>query len=171
MNAGGQTATIQAVSQDDPTATGNAAISMTTLSKLSSDPFVPPGSEVMIVGGYTVRTGQTIDLNGDNVLDLVSASGSGDKLAVYLGIGNGLFRKQAQISVSEPSAVAMGDFVNSADFVADLAIASRSEGAIKIISGKAGMPTALFRFPIRSRFSFRRSNPVGVGGRAIPRRC
>lgn len=108
LNAGGQTATVRAISQDDPTATGNAAVSMTTLSKLSSDPFVPPGSEVMIVGGYTVRTGQTIDLNGDNVLDLVSASDSGDKVAIYLGIGNGLFRKQAQISVSEPSAVAMG---------------------------------------------------------------
>jgi hypothetical protein len=147
LNAGGQTATVRAVSQDDPNASGNAAVSMTTLSKLSSDPFVPAGSEVIIVGGYTVRAGQTIDLNGDNLLDLVSASDSGNLVAVYLGIGNGLFRRQAQISVSEPVAVTMGDFVNSADFVADLAIASRSEKAVKIISGKAGSASSAFPVP------------------------
>lgn len=144
LNAGGQTATVRAVSQDDPSIFGNAAVSMTTFSKQSSDAFVPAGSEVIIVGGYTVRAGQTIDLNGDNVLDLVSASDSGNRVALYLGIGNGLFRRQAQISVSGPSAVTMGDFVNSRDFVADLAVASRSEKAVKIISGKAGSASSPF---------------------------
>ena len=137
LNSGGKTATVRAISQEDSSISGNAAVTMTAFSKLAGE-TVPAGSDMMIVGGYTVRAGQTIDLNGDNVLDLVSVSSSGNVATVYLGIGNGLFRNQAEIPVNEPSAITMGDFVNSSDFAADIAIASRSEQAIKIISGKAG---------------------------------
>lgn len=137
LNADGQTATIRAISQDDPNASGNAAITMTAFSKLDGE-NLPAGFDTVIAGGYTIRAGQTIDLNGDNVLDLISVSRSGGLAFVYLGVGGGLFRKQAEIQVSGPSAVTTGDFVNSPDFVADIAIASRGEQAIKIISGTAG---------------------------------
>lgn len=143
VNAGGKTATVRALSQDDPTAMGNAAITMTTFSKLSSDAVVPAGTDRIIVGGYTVPGGQTINLNGDSLIDLVSASRSGNLVAVYLGVGNGLFLK-TQIPVNEPSAVIVGDFVNSGDFVADLAFASRSEQSVKIISGKDQTPQTPF---------------------------
>ncbi len=138
------TATVQAVSQDDPSAIGFAAITMTASSKLSSDPAVPVGSRSLVMGGYAVRAGQTIDLNGDSLLDLVSVSRSRNRAVVFLGVGNGLFRKQAEISVVDPSGVIVGDFVNSEAFIADLAIGSRNERAIKIISGEAGSPHVPF---------------------------
>ncbi len=143
LNAGGQTATVRAVSQDDPNTFGNAAVTMTSFSKVLGE-TIPAGSDRVVVGGYTIRAGQTIDLNEDNTLDLVSMSPSGNLAAIYLGIGNGLFRKQAEIAVSEPSAMTMGDFVNSEDFVADVAIASRSERTVKIVSGEAGSANSPF---------------------------
>lgn len=138
------TATIQAVSQDDPSAIGFAAITMTSSSKSSSDPAVPVGSRSLVMGGYTVRAGQTIDLNGDSLLDMVSVSRSGNLAVVFLGVGNGLFRKQAEIPLGDPSGVTVGDFVNSEAFIADLAIGSRDEQAVKIISGEAGSPHVAF---------------------------
>lgn len=137
LNAGGQTAIVRAVSQDDPNAFGNAAVAMTSFTKEPGE-TVPSGSDQLIVGGYTVRAGQTIDLNGDNALDLISVNRSGNLVAIYLGVGGAQFLKKVEIPVSGPTAVAVGDFINSADFVADLAIASKDEQTIKIISGKAG---------------------------------
>src|SRR5579884_1033460 len=65
LNAGGKSATVRAVSQADPNTFGTASISMTSVSKLASDKVVPAGSDTMIVGGYTVRAGQTIDLRSE----------------------------------------------------------------------------------------------------------
>jgi len=137
LNADGATATIRAISQEDPNAFGNAAVSMTAFSKQIGE-FVPAGSNALVVGGYTVRTGQTIDLNGDNLLDLISANFPAGPVAVYLGVGGARFLKKVEIQVDGPSAVTVGDFVNSADFVADLAIASKNEKTVKIVSGKGG---------------------------------
>ncbi|TAJ98405.1 MAG: VCBS repeat-containing protein [Candidatus Manganitrophaceae bacterium] len=145
LNAGGKTATLRAVSQEDPNTFGNASVSMTSFSKEIGE-TVPPGSDRLIVGGYTVRAGQTIDLNGDNLLDLISVNPSGP-VTVYFGIGGAKFLKKAEIPVSEPSAVTMGDFVNTSGFVADFAIASRSEQAVKIIPGQPGSAQNSFTAP------------------------
>ncbi|MGB3941044.1 MAG: VCBS repeat-containing protein [Candidatus Manganitrophaceae bacterium] len=137
LNAGGKTASIRAISQDNPAAVGNGAVSMTSFSKLAGE-TVPAGSDQITLGGFTVRTGQTIDLNGDGILDLLSGSPSGNLVTAFLGVGNGLFRKQAEISVNQPIAVAVGDFINTSEFVADIAIASRTDGNVQMISGKFG---------------------------------
>lgn len=136
LNSGGQTATVRAISQDDPNVFGNAAVAMTSFSKETGE-TVSTGSDLLIVGGYTVRAGQTIDLNGDNLLDLISVNHSGGLAAVYLGVGGAKFLKKDEIQANKPSAT-VGDFINSNDFVADLAVASRSEQVVRIISGRAG---------------------------------
>lgn len=160
LNAGGQTAIVRAISQDNPNVAGNAAVAMTSFSKEPGE-AVPTGSDVMIVGGYTVRAGQTIDLNGDNALDLISVNHSGN-LAVYLGVGGARFLKKVEIPVSEPSAVTVGDFVNLNDFVADFAIASRSEQVVKIISGKAGSAQDTFPATITMTLSLSGQTPSAM---------
>lgn len=159
LNAGGQTATVRAVSQDDPNASGNAAVSMTTFTKELGE-TVPTGSDQLIVGGYTVRAGQTIDLNGDNALDLISVNPAGP-VAIYLGVGGARFLK-TETQISEPSAVAVGDFVNSADFVADIAIASKNEHAVNIISGKAASAQTPFPTTITTMLSLSGQTPSAL---------
>ncbi|MBI3805282.1 MAG: VCBS repeat-containing protein [Nitrospirae bacterium] len=131
------TTTIQAVSQEDPSRFGNAAVTTTAFSKLPGE-VVPAGSTLMVIGGYSVPGGQVIDLNDDGVPDLITATPSGNLVTIFLGIGNGLFQKQAQVSINQPVAISVGDFLNTADFTADVAIAGRNESEIKLIRGQKG---------------------------------
>lgn len=129
------TTTIQAVSQSDPSKFGNGSVTTTAFSKQIGE-AVPTGSNTLVVGGYTVRAGQTIDINGDNLLDLVSVAPTG-KVVIYLGVGGAKFLNKGEINVSEPAAVAVGDFIKTASFVADVAIASRQQG-VQLVQGKQG---------------------------------
>ncbi|HLG21876.1 MAG TPA: VCBS repeat-containing protein [Candidatus Manganitrophaceae bacterium] len=129
------TATIQATSQAAPAVMGNGAVTMTTVTPLPEN-SVPPSSNQTALGGFTVRAGQTIDLNGDNQLDLVTASSTQNAVRIFFGVGNGNFLFKADISVSEPVAIAVADFINNPDFWADVAVASAMDQNISIIGGK-----------------------------------
>jgi len=120
-------ATIQAKSVADPAAVGNGSAGTTVVREC-------PGEELrsdmrsLVIGGYTVRQGQTIDMNGDNVLDLISLSKAENAVAFFLGLGRGdgsftTMNQVPPVTVLEPVAVAVADFITENEFTADAAIA------------------------------------------------
>lgn len=140
------TATILATSQADPNVTANAAVSITSLAQLAEE-TVAPDVNTIAIGGFTVRSSQTIDLNGDGRLDLVTSDSQG--VTIFLGLDNGLFlKKSPEILVNQPVALAIADFIKDASFVADVAVASRGDRKIYIFSGSAGTPQAAFSNPL-----------------------
>ena len=118
------TATIQAKSTADPTAVGNGAAQTTQVQKLIGEK-VDTDVDQLFIGGYTVRAGITIDLNGDNILDLVALSKVNDKVTFYLGVGKGGQFNKSFITITKPVAVAVADFIpeGSDAFAADAAVA------------------------------------------------
>ncbi|HZR47838.1 MAG TPA: VCBS repeat-containing protein [Candidatus Manganitrophaceae bacterium] len=118
------TATIQAKSVADPTAVGNGAAQTTQVQKLTGEVLLPDMSQ-LVIGGYTVRAGITIDLNGDNILDLVAFSESTNTVRFFLGLGTAGKFNHKDISITAPVAVAVADFIpeGSNAFAADAAVA------------------------------------------------
>lgn len=122
-----QPATIQAKSVADPAAVGNAAVETTAIRQWEGEGGpLQPDMDKLVVGGYTIRPGQTIDLNGDNVLDLVTFSGNANTVTFFLGLGLGDARFNSHtITIAAPVAVAVADFIpeSTEEFAADVAIA------------------------------------------------
>ncbi len=119
-------ATILATSTDDTTAVGSGNITVTQFTKRQGEKL-DPGVDELSLGGMFVR-GQTVDLNGDGLLDLLTRSVSNGTLSFYGGQGSELFVKKT-IPVNDPVAMLTGDFVVS-DFLADVAIASGDDQKI-----------------------------------------
>ncbi len=116
------TATVQATSADDPTAVGGSSVNITRFNKLQGEKL-SPGEDELAVGGLFVR-GQTVDLNGDDDLDLLTRSLSNGTVTFFGGKGNETFVKKP-VSVTDPVAMVVGDFIVQS-FLADLAVASGS---------------------------------------------
>lgn len=118
------TATIQAKSAADPTAVGNGAAQTTQVQKLIGEK-VDTDVDQLFIGGYTVRAGITIDLNGDNILDLVAFSAANNWVSFYLGVGTGGQFNRKNITITKPVAVAVADFIpeGANAFAADAAVA------------------------------------------------
>jgi len=113
-------ATIIATSTDDPSALGSGNLTITDFNKLQGEKL-DPGVDELALGGMFVR-GQTVDLNGDGALDLLTRSVSTDTVTFFGGEGSERFVKKT-ISINDPVAMITGDFVVS-DFLTDVAVAS-----------------------------------------------
>lgn len=78
------------------------------------------------------------DLNGDGILDLVTASGTygaNDTVSVLLGNGDGTFQPNVDYTTgTAPTFVALGDF--NGDRKIDLAVANAGSNSVSILLGK-----------------------------------
>ncbi|MFQ5598859.1 MAG: FG-GAP repeat domain-containing protein [Nitrospiria bacterium] len=125
---GGQaaSATITAINQASGVA-GNGGVGITKFKKLFGEPVL--GVDELAVGGLSVR-GQSVDLNGDGILDLIAQDRSGNQVTVFGGLGDEAKFLPNLISVNDPVAMVVGDFIPTGGFLADLAVASGLEKKI-----------------------------------------
>ena len=139
-----QPAVITAKSLADPSAIGNGSVETTAVRKWTGE-VLKPDMDKLFIGGYTVRSGQTIDLNRDNNLDLIALSKAENTATFFLGLGlgDGKFRVSTSIPVVAPVAVAVADFITEGpdEFAADAAIAcagpcATGQPSIVLIQGK-----------------------------------
>lgn len=122
-----QPAIIRARSVANPAVVGNGSAETTPVNESPGEILLPDMGS-LVIGGYTVRQGQTIDLDADNVLDLLAFSRAGNKVAFFLGLGlgDGRFTTMNQVppvTVTEPVAAAVADFITETEFTADAAVA------------------------------------------------
>jgi hypothetical protein len=119
-----QPATIQAKSLSDLSAVGNGAVQTTQVQKLAGEDL-KVDMDKLVIGGYTIRAGITIDLNGDNILDLIALSKDTNTVRFFLGVGTGGKYNKRDIAMTAPIAVAVADFIpeGSNEFTADAAVA------------------------------------------------
>jgi hypothetical protein len=85
--------------------------------------------------------GTVADFNGDHALD-IAGLGSNNNVLLYLGNGNGTFRRPVSIPVGNaPSAISAGDF--NGDGGLDLAVANAADNTVTILLQVPKTTTAL----------------------------
>jgi hypothetical protein len=74
------------------------------------------------------------DLNGDGILDVITANASSDNLSVLLGKGDGAFQPRLDFATGAgPESVAVSDF--NSDTKLDLAVANEAGNTVSILLG------------------------------------
>ncbi|MFQ5779964.1 MAG: FG-GAP repeat domain-containing protein [Nitrospiria bacterium] len=127
---------------DDPSAFENATVTLTQFLGPLRQPLSSTGTDEVILGALQINPSTSINLNGDVFNDLVARNRSQDKITFLVGLLNGFLLKP--VVVSNPVAMVVGDFINEAQFVADIAAlrVSPSGNDIVFISGGADDPTS-----------------------------
>ncbi len=130
----GRTAPTGTVSFLD-TSNGNAVLGTATLGAGTAGPnFWNSSNPAAGLSANAVAVG---DFNGDGILDLAVADGSGD-ITVLLGNGDGTFTLAAASPATGtvPNSIATGDF--NGDGILDLAVGSEGYGTVKVLLGNFG---------------------------------
>jgi hypothetical protein len=84
--------------------------------------------------GDLPRSGALGDVNGDGLVDVVTANSWGNDISVLLGNGDGSFQAQQRFAVGEePYAIALGDVNN--DGVLDVATGNKNSADISLLLG------------------------------------
>lgn len=103
------------------------------VSALAASLAFGPATPATVSVGMNPQAGILVDVNGNGVLDLVTAnSGAGNSIAVLLGNGNGTFAAATSYTVGNaPNAVIAGDFDRDND--PDLVVVNSSSDNVAIL--------------------------------------
>lgn len=103
------------------------------------DPYVPPDLFYYFASykvGKNPTTVNPIDVNQDGITDLVTTNVSSNTLSILIGIGDGTFRDQVQLSVCrEPRSLVVGQF--NRDQYPDVVLACSGGDEIAVLFGRA----------------------------------
>ncbi|MEO2053953.1 MAG: VCBS repeat-containing protein [Nitrospira sp.] len=141
----GQTARLEARSVENPEVFETATIILTTLEETPKT--LDQSVDEIVVGGLPVSPSNTIDFNGDEIIDMVSRNSADGSVIFNLGNFPGpnqppSFTRKDAPPVSNPVSLVVGDFVNFLglrEFLADIAVLSQNTngpgGEVIFISG------------------------------------
>ncbi len=103
------------------------------------DPYIPPDLFYYFANykvGKNPTTVSPIDVNQDGITDLVTTNMGNNTLSILLGVGDGTFRDQVQLSVCrEPRSLVFGQF--NRDQYPDVALACSGGDEIAVLFGRA----------------------------------
>ncbi len=125
------TATVQAVKNSDTSISDSGNAGLTQITVLEGESLFS-GVDEIAMGGLFVISGNTINLNEDEFLDLVTRNLARNEVSLLGGLSQALFIEK-KIALNNPVAMVVGDFIVSGGFAADLAVASGLDQAIYFI--------------------------------------
>lgn len=105
--------------------------------------FDLPVSGLRFEEGFRFRVGEhpvsaTIgDLNGDGLIDIVTANADSDDVSVLLGAGNSSFlAEQRYVAGEHPASIALGDL--NGDKILDIVVANEGSNDVSVLMGLGG---------------------------------